>query len=135
MRRPFAWLSFKMIAQHPQRLFGDDFAADITGFNGDISHSIDWIALSHQPLHHPARIGIAQKRTVLILRYPRHQYVEASLQPDRDSVFADRIARQCIHESAAAGRDDGWPLAQQPLNNPLLQRPELRLAITREKLG
>src|SRR5690606_3004058 len=119
----------QMMAERLKSLIGYQFTLRVASLHRDIGKRIDRIAIRHQLGHDPARVRILQKRPVLLLRNALHQQVEIGLEPYRDAMLGDSLARLRIHEGAASCRDDARSFAQQPLDDTLLERTKFGFAV------
>ncbi len=103
--------------------------------DGEIGERIGRRPLFDEPAQRLLGIGGLQQRAIGLLAHPGEQDLETRLQPDREPVPRDIVARRRIHERAAAGRQHQRAAIEQARDHLALALAEVRLAEPLEDLG
>ena len=136
---PICWpatsVDAKPVAQRLDAFIDDLFVRHVARQHHDVGAPIDRLALAEQAVDGAFGIGGLQQRPVGAPPHPAHDHLGIGLEPDRDRLVADTVARLLAHEGAAAGRDHRRAAVEQPRDHPRLAVAEMRLAMGLENVG
>ena len=119
----------------PENGVDDGIVSGVNRFDGEIGERIGRRPLFQQPTQRFFWVGGPQQRPIGLLAHPGEQNVKTRLQPDRETMPRNVVARGRIHERAAAGRQHQRSAVQKPRNHLALALAEISLAEPLEDLG
>ena len=125
----------QLLGEAAQRHVDHRLVRPVAPFDGDVGERIDWRAFLQQLAQGPLRVGGLQKGAVRFLAHARQQHLDVRLQPNRDAVRGDVVARRLVHEGAAPGRQHLWSRIQQARDHLPLPVAEIGFAEPLEDFG